>query len=247
MVACPQNHPLGNYDRALPGGGSVATAEEVAVGPQVGNKDAVVISLRPGTTAKPLFFYRPVEHPTWSKELTYTFSMPQSGTSLGDRGLPSVFSSAVRDTSGCDKYETVAPVDKRPSSERDLKELDEPKQIDDVVDQPPAPSDDAWKTEKQVLVSGSDALGCETKLKDQWFRASCEGKVSFTAAEVEREGRKTQTKVEVSDGKLSILTPYVEKTDFRVKVTFQGGERFFKLRWSPGKRPLEVGKFSDSR
>lgn len=173
--------------------------------------------------------------------------MPQSGTSLGDRDLPSVFSSVERNTSGCDKYETVTPTEQQPSAKRDLKEFDEPKTIDDVVDQPPAPSDDAWKAEKQVLVSGSDALGCETKLKDQWFRASCEGKVAFTAAVVEREGRKTQTKVEVSDGKLSMLTPYVEKTDFRVKVTFAGGERFFKLRWPAGKRPLEVGKFSDSR
>lgn len=236
MVACPQNHPLGNYDRALPGGGSTATTDELAVGPAVDNKDAIVISLRPGTTAKPIFFYRPVEHPTWSKELTYTFSMPENGGALEDRILPATFGSVDRATDGCDQYEKAAPPPK-----------EEPKEIDDVADQPPVPSDDAWKLEKQVLVSGSDALGCETKVKDQWFRASCEGKVAFTTAEVERERRKTQTRAEVTDGKLLILTPYVESTDFRVKLVFQGGERFLKLRWPSGKRPLEVGKLTDSR
>ena len=247
MVACPQSHPLGNYDRALPGGGSMATPDELTVGPAVNNKDAIVISLRPGTTAKPIFFYRPVDHPTWSKELTYTFAMPESGGALGDRSLPSIFASEDRDTTSCDQFDAKVPAQSPPGAPSDGKAEAEPKEIDDVADQPPEPSEDAWKAERQALVAGSDAIGCETKLKDQWFRARCEGKVEFASADVERERRKTQTRVEVADGKLTIVTPYVEGTDLRAKFSFKGGERYLKLRWPKGKRPLEVAKITETR
>lgn len=236
MVACPAAYPLGTYTHAIPGGGSSATDEEILAGPAIGNTDAIVISLRPGTKASPLFGYRPLEHPDWMKNETFTFEMPSDGDELSDRILPTAIETQDRDTSDCGRFEKAAPPPK-----------EEPKEIDDVEGQPPVPDDAAWDTEKEALVPGSDALGCKTKVKDGWFRARCGGKVTFTAVEVERERHKTQTVATVTDGKLEILTPYVENTSFRAAITYEGGTKFFKLTWRPGKRPLEVGRFDADR
>ncbi|HTJ84964.1 MAG TPA: hypothetical protein VL400_24770, partial [Polyangiaceae bacterium] len=123
-----------------------------------------------------------------------------------------------------------------------------PREVADVEGQPPFPDDAAWDAEKEVLFAGSDAMGCKTKVKDSWFRASCAGKATFVAVEVEAGRRPTQTTAEIADGKLSIVTPYVEETDFVAHLTLDGaGERWMRVRWPKGKRPLQVGSVSETR
>ncbi len=250
LVACPMSSKLGNYDKAVPGGGSIATPAEVAAGPDPSAKDAVVISLRPGTTAKPLFFYRPVAHPEWAKTETFEFSMPESATGLDDRSLPRVYRTEPRDTSRCADLEPAAAASAASSASPSAAAAappQEPKELPDIPDHPPPPAEEAWAAEREVMASGSDALGCKTKLKDSWFYARCEGKVTFTSVDVERGRHATQTTAVVKDGTVMLLTPYVEGTDLRARLVFDGGERFLKLRWPAGKRPYEVAKITEAR
>jgi hypothetical protein len=119
--------------------------------------------------------------------------------------------------------------------------------LPDVEGLAPAPAEDVWLTQKEVVVSGSDALGCKTKAMDSWFWMRCDGKVKVTGVEVEKGRRATQTKAAAEEGAAKLLTPYVEGTDFRAKIVFEGGERFLKLRWPAGKRPYQAGTLSETR
>jgi hypothetical protein len=65
------------------------------------------------------------------------------------------------------------------------------------------------------------AVGCQTRLKDGWFWMRCEGKVAFSAVGVERGKRPTQTKAAVEGG---AARPYVEETDLRARLAYEGGE-----------------------
>lgn len=260
MVACPRSATKGEeelvYDRAVPGGGSIATADEVAVGPDPSASDAVVISLRPGTTATPLFFYRPVEHPTWARTEELRFSLSADATSFDDRQLPDLADVVDRDVSRCAAYGAPPAASASASAAPSAAPSDGPldagpppgdPELPDVEGMPPVPSDEAWAAEKEALVTGSDALGCKTKVKDSWFSARCSGKVVFRGVAVEVGKHKTQTHAEIVDGELRVLTPFVEDTDFRARITLADGAQRLSLVWRKGKRPLEIGRFTDAR
>ena len=260
LVACPASgmrgeKDLGNYDRAVPGGGSGANARELEAAADFVSTDAIVISLRPGTTAKPLFFYRPQAHPEWTREETFTFAMPADGDELADRVMPTVYRTTDRSTDDCARFDAPKPAvpEAATPAASGATTAGAPasgaptEQLLDVEGQAPVPDDAAWDAEREVLFKGSDALGCKTKIKDGWFRAVCQGKVGLQSIEVERGRRPTQTTTELKDGRLMVQTPYVESTDFVARIVTDGGERFFRLEWRPGKRPFEVGRITETR
>jgi hypothetical protein len=254
MVACPGSASKGEeqlrYDRAVPGGGSAATADEVLVGPDPSASDAIVISLRPGTNAKPLFFYRPVNHPDWARTEGIPFSLSDSASSFIDRSLPEVVEETDRDMGPCAKFAPVPLASQATSASASAPPNDagapaEPVDIPDVDGQPPFPADDIWAAEKEVLVTGSDSLGCKTKVKDSWFWARCSGKGTISSVKVESGKHKTQTRAEVVDGELRVQTPYVEGTSFRARISGGSTDHFMNVTWAKGKRPFEVGRITD--
>lgn len=259
MVWCPMSGRraggvnLGNYDRALPGGGSMATDDEMAtgMGGSLGMTDAIVVSLRPGTKAKPTFTYRPVEHPEWLKDESFTIELPENATGLEDRRFnggpwPTM---RPRETSRCEQMEAELKAEaKRKADEKAAAEAaEDAKILSDVEGISAPPTDEAFANEKEVLVSGSGALGCKTKILDSWFWMRCEGKAKFTGIEIEKGKRQTQTKASVEEGVGKLLVPYVEETNLRAKLIFEGGEKFLKLKWPKGKRPFQVGKVDETR
>jgi hypothetical protein len=108
-------------------------------------------------------------------------------------------------------------------------------------------SDEAWAKEKEVLVTGSDAIGCKTKVKDDWFWASCKGAVAIRTVDVLVGKHKTQTHADVVGDELRIVTPYVEGTEFLAHVGLDAGQRYLRITWRKGKRPFEVGRITESR
>lgn len=254
LVACPDgasdDHETLVYDRAVPGGGSIANADEVAVAPIAGAKDAVVISLRPGNTAKPIFFYRPTSHPEWTRDISFTFELKKEAAEWDERTFgggpwpttadrePPAACAAFSENGGSEKGAVSgnAPVSPPP-----------PVEIADVEGIEVRPADDAWASQKEALVKGSDAIGCKTRTIDHWFRAECSGKVTFSSVTITRGKRATQTEAKVEGGRFTLVTPYVEGTDLRAEVVSDGGKRWFSLAWPTGKRPLEIGRFSETR
>jgi hypothetical protein len=254
MVACPRSggrgeRELGNYDRAVPGGGSMATPEEIEVGPIPEATDAVVISLRPGGKATPVFFYRPVDHPEWTREEKFTFAMAADAQTLADRSLPTSHEDEERSIDRCAALEPSKPAPAPGAGSAGpvaSAAPEEPAEIADIAGHPAAPDDAAWDAEKETMVGGSDALGCKTKLKDGWFRAVCEGKVKFTEVVVEKGKHATQTVAKVEDGKATLVTPYVDGTFARARFVSDAGTRYLKLHWPGGKkRPYEVATFTE--
>lgn len=257
MIWCPQNgrrvgnKHLGIYDRALPGGGSMATEEEVAAGARGEPNDAVVVSLRPGTRAKPSFTYRPIGHPEWLKDDSFSLELPEGAQGLSDRtfngGKWPEFEK--RDNSRCEEMaaaEKAAIAAKKADKEK-AQAADDAKVLDDVAGLAAAPAEEAWLAQKEVGVPGSGALGCKTKNIESWFWMRCEGKVKFSEVKIERGNRATQTKASLEDGVARLLVPYVEGTDLRVKLTYEGGERFLKLRWPTAKKPFQVAVIVEER
>jgi len=255
MIGCPENgrrsgKDLGRYDRALPGGGSMATDDE-RYAADLGSPDAVVVSLRPGTKAKPAFTYRPSEHPEWIKDETFTLELPEDAGGLEDR----LFNGSVwpsfepRDTARCEEMAAAAKVEAAAKAEEDAKAraAEDAKILPDVEGLAPTPADDAFAAEKEVLVTGSGAVGCKTKIVESWFWMRCEGKVKITGLDIEKGRRQTQTKSSAEEGVGKLLAPYVEGTDLRAKITYEGGEKFLRLRWPKGKRPFQVGIIGEAR
>ncbi len=75
----------------------------------------------------------------------------------------------------------------------------------------------------------------------------CEGKVKFSAVNIEKGRRKTQTRATAEDGAAKVLVPFVEGTNLRVNLAYEGHEKFLKLQWLHAKRPLQVGAIVDAR
>jgi hypothetical protein len=264
MLWCPMSglrstgKELGIYDRALPGGGSMATEDEVYLGTQGLHgsppKDAVVVSLRPGTKAKPAFTYRPVENPTWLRDESFELELPAGATDLSERRFqggawPKTLNRGPSGTKLCDEIEkNQKSHSDAESKEREAAQLEaDAKEVEDVAGLSEPPNEASWDAAKSALVTGSDALGCMTKIAPDWFFMRCSGKVELRGLAVEKGRRKTQTKATFSDGVATLLTPYVEGTDLRVRLDLADGARFLVVRWAPGKKPFEVGRFSDKR
>lgn len=258
MLWCPQNGQrtdgkhLGNYDRALPGGGSIATDAELAAAVGANDvSDAVVVSLRPGTKAKPTFTYRPLGHPEWLREEAFSVELPADANGLDGRlfngGRMPTFTKRSTDRCEAMAAEEKAKADAKTAAAEKERAAEDAKVLEDVPDLAAAPADDKWDAEKEVNVAGSGALGCKTKVIDSWFWMRCEGKVKFSAVDIEKGRRKTQTKASAEEGAAKLLVPYVEGTNLRAKLTYEGGEKFLKLQWLHAKRPLQVGSFVDAR
>jgi hypothetical protein len=261
MLWCPasgnrQNgESLGHYDRALPSGGSMANDDEIAAAtrsaPGGRPRDAVIVSLRPGTKAQPTFTYRPEDHPDWLRDEGFEVSLPESARGLEDRrfggGAWPVFT--PRDASACEALEaaTKAEADAKRAAADEARAAEDAKVLDDLADLPAPPEAAAFEAEKDVLVKGSTAMGCATRLIGSWFWMRCTGKVEIRGIEIERGRRTTQTSAKLEDGVATLLVPYVEGTDLRVKLVHAAGERFFFLRWPKGPRPFEVGTFGATR
>jgi outer membrane protein OmpA-like peptidoglycan-associated protein len=230
MLWCPTSglratgKELGIYERALPGGGSMATEDEVYLGTQGLHgsppKDAVVVSLRPGTKVKPTFTYRPVENPTWLRDESFELELPSGATDLSQRRFqggewPKTLSRGPSGTKLCDEIEQNEKTQRdteREEREAAQREADA-KGVDDVTGLAPPLDDAGWDAAKSALVTGSDALGCTTKVAPDWFFMRCGGKVEVRGIEVEKGRRHTQTKATFADGVATLLTPYVEGTD----------------------------------
>jgi hypothetical protein len=254
MIWCPTSgrreggKNLGQHQSTLPGGGSIATEEERAAGSGVdyGTTDAVLVSLRPGTKAKPTFTYRPNEHPEWLKDDSFTLELPEGAMSLSDhlfngRAWPAF---EKRDTARCEQQAAAlkAATDAESEAKTKAQLAEDARGVPDVDGITPPPTEEAWLAEKkEALVSGSGAIGCKTKVMEPWFWMRCEGKSKMLTVEVEKGRRATQTKSTVAEGTAALLTPFVEGTELRAKLTYEGGERFLKLRWPKGKRPFQVG------
>ncbi|EYF03435.1 hypothetical protein [Chondromyces apiculatus] len=266
MLWCPMSgarmngKSLGSYDRALPGGGSMATPEEIEAATTSGAADAVIVSLRPGTKAKPSFIYRPADHPDWTRNESFTLELPATAQSLADRlwnGGPWPTLEDRTDTSRCDTLEarTKADADARKALEDKARAeadqaqaTEDAKGVPDLPDLAPPPADEAWTAQKEALVTGSDALGCKTKLLEPWFWLQCEGKTKLTAIDVEKGRHATQTRASAEAGVIKLLTPYVEGTDLRARLSTDDGDRFLKISWPKGKRrPFQTGSFTDKR
>ena len=224
---------------------------EAGMGGSLGRTDAIVISLRPGTKANPTFIYRPLDHPEWTKDESFTLELPADAQGLEDRRFNGTDwpKMSPRDTDHCAQIEaSLKAEEKRIADEKAAAEAaEDAKILPDVEGLAAPPADEAFAHEKEVFVSGSGALGCKTKIIENWFWMHCEGKVKFSAIEIEKGKRQTQTKASVEDGVGKLLVPYVEETSLRAKLSYEGGEKFFKLKWPKGKRPFQVGKVDETR
>lgn len=234
MVGCKgMATDLGTYTRAVPGGGSAASVDELAAVAQEEWSDAIVISLRPGTEAAPTFFYTPIGHPEWKRDRSLKFSLAKTATAYEQRSVPSTVDSGEQSQRSTDPCDLLA----KPKVEIPAVPVD----VDDVANQPPVPDAAAWDPAKEVFFPGTDALGCKSKLVDSWFRVVCDGKIAIAKATAAKGKRKTQTTVTIEDGKLTLLTPYVETTDMLVQLETAGGGKLLKLRWAKGKQPYPIG------
>jgi hypothetical protein len=117
----------------------MATAEEIEAAVRGEAFDAVIVSLRPGTKAKPAFTYRPWEHPEWLRDDSYSLELPAAATSPAERrfngGAWPTFE--ARDTSPCAQRVAAEEAEAAPP----------PSEIADIAGQVPPPEEEAWLKE----------------------------------------------------------------------------------------------------
>ena len=127
----------------------------------------------------------------------------------------------------------------------------------DAADAPPAGEE--WETAKEVVVTGSTALGCETKRVRQWVRVLCAKpndaggtpvRVELKKAEVLGPGPgearidRKSVKTSSDEGKVSLVARYVEGSDVEAQFSWTDKEKLLVLWWAAGKpEPRQVGGF----
>lgn len=121
------------------------------------------------------------------------------------------------------------------------------------------PGSEEWETAKEVNVTGSTALGCETKRVRQWVRVLCAKpndaggtpvKVELKKAEIlgsaPGQARIVRKEVKTSSeqGTAMLMAKYVDGTDVEALFSWTDKEKLLVLWWPAGKpEPRQVGGF----
>lgn len=111
-----------------------------------------------------------------------------------------------------------------------------------------APTLAEWESEKrEVVVKGSSALGCETKLVRDWLRVRCSGLTDTNGAPLFvrlTRGDFAQSSTDIGEGTISLVVPYTEGIDVEYTFTFSDRDYRLTLRWPKGApRPTVLGVF----
>ncbi len=118
------------------------------------------------------------------------------------------------------------------------------------------PSRDEWQAAKEVRVTGSTALGCETKRVREWLGVFCKTndsggspmKVTVEKAETLHVGAPAELRHDVttqaSEGTISLVARYVPGTDVEATFSWTDKDRRLVLWWPAGKpEPVYLGSF----
>lgn len=122
-------------------------------------------------------------------------------------------------------------------------------------EEPPAAAD--WETAKEVVVTGSTALGCETKRVRDWVRVQCAKPNDSGGTPVSVKLQKTEVihgadvknhrkNVKVtSDGDTpTLVAQYIDGADIEALFTWTDKEKVLVLWWPGGKpEPRQLGAF----
>ncbi len=113
------------------------------------------------------------------------------------------------------------------------------------------PSFREWDEQKrEVMVKGSSALGCETKMVREYLRVTCKGKNDSGGApagiKMVRGSREAQSFAAV--GVISLILPVVEGTNFEAIFSWSDRSHPFTIKWPKGtKIPAVVGVFEGAK
>jgi hypothetical protein len=119
------------------------------------------------------------------------------------------------------------------------------------------PTSEEWETAKEVTVTGSTALGCETKRVREWVRVLCAKPndaagtpvgVKLKKAEVlqvgEVQNHRKNVKTSSEEGSTMLMAKYVEGADVEAVFSWTDKEKLLVLWWPTGKpEPRQVGAF----
>jgi hypothetical protein len=120
------------------------------------------------------------------------------------------------------------------------------------------PTSDEWQSAKEVRVSGSTALGCETKRVREWIGVFCSKpndsngtptEVKLQKAEILHVGApveliRREVQISSTPGKTSLVTRYVEGTDVEADFSWTDKQKHLSLWWPAGKaEPAFQGAF----
>ena len=119
------------------------------------------------------------------------------------------------------------------------------------------PTREEWETAKEVVVTGSTALGCDTKRVRDWVRVLCAKpndtggtpvEVKLKKAEVIRPGEVVQHRKNVKTsgdgGTTMLMAKYVEGLNVEATFSWTDQEKLLVLWWAAGKpEPRQLGAF----
>ncbi|MFS8067747.1 MAG: hypothetical protein ACMG6S_15390 [Byssovorax sp.] len=124
-----------------------------------------------------------------------------------------------------------------------------------VPEEPPTSGE--WETAKEVVVTGSTALGCETKRVRDWVRVRCAKPNDTGGTPVSVKLQKTEVihgtdvknhrknvKTSGEGDEPTIIAQYIDGADVEALFTWTDKEKLLVLWWSGGKpEPRQVGAF----
>jgi hypothetical protein len=180
----------------------------------------------------------------------------QGDAPVGTAG-PTASPAPAASTSTPQQSAAVAASAAAPSSAAPSSSTAAPASSADASEAPPGTEE--WETAKEVNVTGSTALGCETKRVRQWVRVLCAKpndaagtpvKVELKKAEVlgtaPGEARIVRKEVKTSSeaGTTMLMAKYVDGTDVEALFSWTDKEKLLVLWWPAGKpEPRQVGGF----
>ena len=113
----------------------------------------------------------------------------------------------------------------------------------------PVPTFDEWRdTKEELMIEGSNALNCETKMVREWFRVNCSGHSSSggtpTTVKIIKGGFDGNTFHYMNGQVTSIVTRYAPGTNLIAVFAWTNAVKKFTLSWpNDTPKPTKLGSF----
>lgn len=113
----------------------------------------------------------------------------------------------------------------------------------------PGPSESAWKAVKEVTVTGSSALNCQTKMLSGYLRVFCGPNSDGTPTSVTFDaGSEPEGAARLHDGRLLLVHPYKEGVSFAASFSWADATHRLRVHWPAGApKPVTAGVFDSTQ
>jgi hypothetical protein len=178
-------------------------------------------------------------------------------TASAVRTAPPATTTAPERTTAAATTSALAPASPAPSSSAAAAAATSSTAVPEAAPPSEPPTGGEWETAKEVVVTGSTALGCETKRVRDWVRVRCDKPNDTGGTPVSVKLQKTEVihgtdvknhrknvKTSGEDDTPTLIAQYIDGADVEALFSWTDKQKVLVLWWPGGKpEPRQLGAF----